>query len=118
MVGRLAPWRTPRACLAIWSHKLLRWGTPWFIVAVGLSGLVLAAEASPAYLVAPGAILVGVVAAAGAHLLIGAGRRPPRVAAFARSFAVVCAAFALGWVNVVRGRRIDVWHRAEWNAKL
>ena len=69
-------------------------------------------------LVAPGAILVGVVAAAGAHLLIGTGRRPPRVAAFARSFAVVCAAFALGWVNGVRGRRIDVWHRAEWNARL
>jgi cellulose synthase/poly-beta-1,6-N-acetylglucosamine synthase-like glycosyltransferase len=118
MVGRLAPWRTPRAALAIWSHKLLRWGTPWFIVAVGLSGLVLAAEGSPAYLVAPGAILLGAVLAAGAHVIIGTGRRPPRIAAFARSFAVVCAAFALGWVNVVRGRQIDVWHRAEWNARL
>jgi hypothetical protein len=87
-------------------------------VTVGLSGLVLAAEESLAYLVAPGAILVGAVLAAGAHVVIGTGRRPPRIAAFARSFAVVCAAFALGWVNVVRGRRIDVWHRAEWNARL
>ena len=69
------------------------------------------------YLVVPVAILVGAVAAAGAHLLIGTGRRPPRVAAFARSFAVVCAAFAVGWVNVVRGRQIDIWHRAEWDAQ-
>ncbi len=38
--------------------------------------------------------------------------------AFARSFAVVNIAFALGWVNVVRGREIEVWHRAEWNARL
>jgi hypothetical protein len=35
---------------------------------------------------------------------------------FARSFAVVCIAFAVGWINVLRGRRIDVWHRAEWEA--
>jgi hypothetical protein len=116
MVGRLAPWRTPRAAVAIWSHKLLRWGTPWFIAAAAAAGLVLGAGGSPVYLVAPAAILAGVVAAAVAHLVIGAGRRPPRIAAFARSFAVVCGAFAVGWVNVLRGRRIDVWHRAEWDA--
>jgi cellulose synthase/poly-beta-1,6-N-acetylglucosamine synthase-like glycosyltransferase len=116
MVGRLAPWRTPRAAVAIWSHKLLRWGTPWFIAAAAAAGLVLGAGGSPVYLVAPAAILAGVVAAAVAHLVIGTGRRPPRIAAFARSFAVVCGAFAVGWVNVLRGRRIDVWHRAEWDA--
>ena len=117
MVWRLAPWRAPKAAVAIWSHKLLRWGTPWFVAAAGLAGLVLGAGASAMYLVVPIAILVGAVAAAGAHLLIGTGRRPPRVAAFARSFAVVCAAFAVGWVNVLRGRQIDIWHRAEWDAQ-
>jgi cellulose synthase/poly-beta-1,6-N-acetylglucosamine synthase-like glycosyltransferase len=116
MVGRLAPWRTPRAAIAIWSHKLLRWGTPWFVASAGAAGLVLGTGGSPAYLVAPAGIVTAGVAAAAAHLMIGAGRRPPRLAAFARSFAVVCGAFAVGWLNVVRGRRIDAWHRADWDA--
>lgn len=117
MAGRLAPWRTPRAAVAIWSHKLLRWGTPWFFAAAAVAGLILGAGGSPAYLAAPVGILGGAIAAAGAHLAIGVGRRPPRIAAFARSFTVVCAAFMVGWVNVLRGRRIDVWHRAEWDSK-
>jgi cellulose synthase/poly-beta-1,6-N-acetylglucosamine synthase-like glycosyltransferase len=117
MVGRLAPWRTPRAALAIWSHKLLRWATPWFVAAATLSALALAAAGSTAYLIVPVGVLVGAAAAAGAHLAIRIGRRPPRPLAFARSFAIVSAAFALGWVNVVRGRGIEVWHRAEWDIR-
>jgi cellulose synthase/poly-beta-1,6-N-acetylglucosamine synthase-like glycosyltransferase len=117
MIGRLAPWRAPRAAAAIWSHKLLRWATPWFLGAAVLAGLLLGTTGSPGYLALPAAVLVGAVAAAGAHFLIGTGRRPPRPAAFARSFAVVCGAFGLGWVNVVRGRQIDVWHRVEWDAQ-
>jgi hypothetical protein len=117
MIRRLAPWRAPKAAVAIWSHKLLRWGTPWFLAAAGLAGLVLGATESPAYLAVPVAILGGAVAAAGAHLLIGAGRQAPRPAAFARSFVVVCAAFGLGWINVLRGRQIDVWHRVDWDAQ-
>ena len=44
-------------------------------------------------------------------------RRRPAAApdvAFARSFAVVNVAFATGWLNVLRGREIEVWHRAEF----
>ena len=59
-------------------------------------------------------VLAGAVGAAAAHLAIGAGRRPPRFVAFARSFAVVNVAFALGWINVLRGREIERWHRADW----
>jgi hypothetical protein len=33
--------------------------------------------------------------------------------AFARSFAVVNLAFAMGWANVLRGRGIEAWHRTE-----
>ena len=77
MVGALAPWRQPGAALAIWSHKLLRWATPWFVLLAAVSGLWLAAwRARPGYLVAPLAVAVGVIAAAVAHLLVGAGRRP------------------------------------------
>ena len=60
--------------------------------------------------------VLAVVAAAG-HLLIGAGRHPWRAVTFVRSFAVVNIAFATGWLNVIRGREIEVWHRAEWRAE-
>ena len=116
MVLRLAPWRAPRAASAIWSHKLLRWATPWLVVAAAVTGLILSGGAPSLYLVAPIGVLVSAVGAAGAHFLIGVGRRPPRFATFARSFAVVCLAFAVGWTNVLRGRQIDVWQGAEWDA--
>lgn len=113
MAGRLAPWRRPGAALAIWSHKLLRWATPWFIAGAALAGWVLGGI----YLAAPLGVLAGAAIAAAAHVAIGAGRRPPRIIAFARSFAVVNLAFALGWINVLRGREIELWHRAEWGAR-
>ena len=118
MVGKLAPWRHPGPALAIWSHKLLRWATPWFIVLATLSGVGLwVMEGWSGYLVVPVAVLIGALLAGIAHLIIGAGRRPPRVISFARSFAVVNAAFALGWLNVLRGREIEVWHRAEFRVE-
>jgi len=114
MVGPLAPWRHPGAALAIWSHKLLRWATPWFVVVAAVSGLILAMTGPlPGYLVAPIGVSLGVVAAGAAHMLVSAGRHPPRALAFARSFAVVNIAFANGWINVLRGREIEVWHRTE-----
>lgn len=116
MVHRLAPWRAPKAALALWSHKLLRWATPWLVASAGVSGLILSGDRSRLYLAAPIVVLIGAVGASGAHFLIGAGRRPPRIAAFARSFVVVCVAFAVGWINVLRGRQIDVWQGAEWDA--
>jgi cellulose synthase/poly-beta-1,6-N-acetylglucosamine synthase-like glycosyltransferase len=116
MVGALAPWRRPGAALAIWSHKLLRWATPWFVVLAAVSGLSLAVSGKLGYLFAPLATVLGGITALGAHLLAGSGRRPPRIVAFARSFAVVNLAFAMGWINVLRGRGIEAWHRTE--AKL
>jgi cellulose synthase/poly-beta-1,6-N-acetylglucosamine synthase-like glycosyltransferase len=113
MVGPLAPWRRPGPALAIWSHKLLRWATPWFVLLVAGSGLVLALGGAVGYLVAPVAVAGLAVVAAVAHVLVANGRRPPRPVAFARSFAVVNLAFAIGWVNVLRGRGIEVWHRTE-----
>lgn len=117
MVGALAPWRRPGPAVAIWSHKLLRWATPWFVLVVAGAGLVLGLGGQPAYLVAPLAVAALTVVAAAGHLLIGAGRQPWRVITFVRSFAVVNIAFATGWLNVIRGREIEVWHRAEWRAE-
>jgi cellulose synthase/poly-beta-1,6-N-acetylglucosamine synthase-like glycosyltransferase len=117
MVGALAPWRRPGPAVAIWSHKLLRWATPWFVVVVAGAGLVLGLGGAPVYLLAPLAVAALAVTAAAGHLLIGAGRHPWRAVTFVRSFAVVNIAFATGWLNVIRGREIEVWHRAEWRAE-
>jgi len=117
MVAALAPWRRPGPAVAIWSHKLLRWATPWFVIIVGVAGLVLGLGGQPVYLVAPLAVAGLALTAAAGHLLIGAGRHPWRAVTFVRSFAVVNIAFAIGWLNVLRGREIEVWHRAEWRAE-
>ena len=77
------------------------------------AGLVLGLGGQPVYLVAPLAVAGLAVTAAAGHLLIGAGRHPWRAVTFVRSFAVVNIAFATGWLNVIRGREIEVWHRAE-----
>lgn len=116
MVWALAPWRHPAAAMAIWSHKLLRWATPWLLLVSAGSAAALAGGNEPAFAVVPVAALLGLVLAATGQALASAGRRPPRVLAFARAFAVVNAAFALAWLNVIRGRRIEAWHRAEWTA--
>jgi len=117
MAGRLAPWRHPRAALAVWSHKVLRWGTPWLVLAAAGSGALLAAGGHPLYAIAPAAVAAGGVTAAVAHVISRTGRKPPRPIAFARAFAVVNLAFALGWLNVLRGRRIETWHGAEWQIR-
>jgi cellulose synthase/poly-beta-1,6-N-acetylglucosamine synthase-like glycosyltransferase len=115
MVGRLAVWRHPRVGLAMWSHKLLRWATPWLLIAAVASAGVLAATGSAWYWLVPALATAGGVAAVVAHAISRTGRKPPRLMAFARAFAVVNLAFAVAWLNVVRGRRIEAWHRAEWD---
>jgi cellulose synthase/poly-beta-1,6-N-acetylglucosamine synthase-like glycosyltransferase len=114
MVGRLAPWRHPRAAVAIWSHKLLRWATPWFVLAALTTAAALGVSGQRRYLLV---LLVGAAAAAAgiiAHGISRTGRKPLRLLAFSRAFAVVNLAFAVAWVNVARRRRIAAWHRTEW----
>jgi cellulose synthase/poly-beta-1,6-N-acetylglucosamine synthase-like glycosyltransferase len=117
MAGRLAPWRHPRTALAIWSHKLLRWATPWLVALAVFSASALAATGQPGYAIVPLLALAGVAAAAAAHLISGTGRRPPRLLGLARALAVVNLAFAIAWLNVLRRRRIETWHRAEWTVR-
>jgi hypothetical protein len=115
MVVRLGPLRHPGIALAIWSHKILRWATPLLgLVAFG-SGLFEASRGSLAGWAVVVVTLVGAVAAAAGHLIASTGRRPPRPLAFARAFAIVNLAFSRAWLDVVRGRRIEAWHRVEWD---
>jgi poly-beta-1,6-N-acetyl-D-glucosamine synthase len=114
MAGRLTPWRRPGAALAIWSHKILRWATPWLLLVALLAGLVETSRGSWLAAVAVVGILAGALAAAVGHLLASSGRRPPRPLAFARAFAIVNVAFARAWLDILRGRRIEAWSGVEW----
>ncbi|MGZ8527402.1 MAG: glycosyltransferase [Candidatus Limnocylindrales bacterium] len=114
MVVRLAPWRRPRIALAIWSHKILRWATPWLVLVALGAGLVEASGGSLPAAAVVGAITAAALAAALGQLLASSGHRPPRALAFARAFAIVNLAFARAWVHVLIGRRIEAWHRVEW----
>lgn len=113
MAGRLAPWRRPGAALAIWSHKLLRWATPWLLLWAAVGGAILAAGGRVAWAILPAGLAAGLLAAAVAHAMLRIGRRPARVLAFARAFTIVNIAFTRAWVDVARGRRIAAWHRSE-----
>lgn len=123
MTGRLAPWRHPRSALAIWSHKILRWATPWLLLAAAIAGLPRLAVGEP--LLVAGYAVAGVVTGLALAGWLVAARRgraggPPRLSrwlALPLSIAIVNAAFAVGWLNLLRGRRIEAWHRAEWEAR-
>lgn len=117
MHTRLPPWRRPDVALAIWSHKLLRWGTPW-LVAMAVAGAIrLALAGQTVYLAIPAFAVTGLIAAGVAHLMVRAGRRPPAPLAFARAFLVVNSAFGAAWIDVARGRRIQSWKRIDGQAE-
>jgi len=109
MVGRLTPWRHPRSALAIWSHKLMRWATPFLIAGAAISGLTLAINGAPAFGVIPALTLAGLLAAVGAQAMTTRDRRPPRIMAFCRAFSIVNLSFAMAWVNVLRRRHFETW---------
>ncbi|OGN88394.1 MAG: hypothetical protein A2X23_05370 [Chloroflexi bacterium GWC2_73_18] len=112
MLPRLPPWRYPGVVTAIVSHKLLRWATPWLVLVAAIGGGLLALAGSPLYAVAPVGLGVTLVCAGLAHVLMLRAGSAPRALAFARAFVVVNLAFAVGWINVLLGRRIERWQPA------
>ena len=117
MAIRLNPASHPGSALAIWSHKLLRWASPWLIGIAVLSALLLTATGSQSFAVVPVVAVVVLAAGAIGDLMAKQGHRPPRPFALARALLVVNLAFAGAWVNVLMGRQIESWHRTEWQPR-
>jgi cellulose synthase/poly-beta-1,6-N-acetylglucosamine synthase-like glycosyltransferase len=116
MAAHLTPWRHPAAWLAIWSHKLLRWATPVLGAIAVVAAAVAAAAGSIVYLV-PIAFAVAIVVLGVLGLVLRRSGRRAHWASLPLAVLVVNAAFLVGWVNVLRGRRIGAWHRADWAAQ-
>jgi cellulose synthase/poly-beta-1,6-N-acetylglucosamine synthase-like glycosyltransferase len=109
MALHVRPWRRPGCALAIWSHKLLRWATPYLALSVLASGAALTlAGGGPVYGVAVAAAAVLALVATMAYVVRSTGRRVP-LAGFALTVFSVNLAFALAWVNVLLRRRNAAW---------
>jgi poly-beta-1,6-N-acetyl-D-glucosamine synthase len=112
MASRLTPWRRPGAFLAVWSHKLLRWATPWLsVAALGSAGSLAVAGQVAFALPAVGGVAILLVGTIG----YAARRRGVRIpfTSFPVAVCVVNAAFAVAWLNLLRRRRIPSWRRVE-----
>lgn len=117
MAGRLAPWRHPSAALAIWSHKLLRWASPWQVLAACAAGSWLVLRGDRRYAVMPAATLATSLSAVAEFRARRASRPGTRVGRAALAIVAVNVAFLRGWLNLLARRRIYVWHGREWEAQ-
>ena len=99
----LNPLRHPRLAWALWSHKLLRWLSPFFVLAWLLSSLALALSGSALRAAAVPAAVFAIMAAI---LIAVPPAREARGWRIAWSFLVANAGFALGVMQALAGRRI------------
>jgi cellulose synthase/poly-beta-1,6-N-acetylglucosamine synthase-like glycosyltransferase len=112
MSAQITPWRHPKAFLAIWSHKILRWATPWFaMLAIGAGAASYLAGAGPAYLVPPVVALVAAALAALGYVGLRLGGQVP-LTGLPLTIAAVNLAFALAWVNVILRHPMGAWNAA------
>jgi len=117
MAGRLSPWRRPSAAIAIWSHKILRWASPWAVIAACGAGWRVASGGERRYAVVPASALVVSVAAAHELRSRRASRPGTRFGMASLAIVAVNAAFLRGWLNLVARRRIYVWRGHDWQAE-
>jgi cellulose synthase/poly-beta-1,6-N-acetylglucosamine synthase-like glycosyltransferase len=105
---RLAPWRQPGPLLAIWSHKLLRWATPWLVITALAAAAALVVGGQPLYglPLAIGAIVAGLAVLGAAGQAVG---RPLVLTGLPLTIAAVNLAFAVGWLRVLARKRISSW---------
>ena len=102
----LNPWKYGLFAFQLWSHKVLRWGTPWFMALALLSNIALAAGSVFFTCTLLLQLLFYGFAALGA--LWTAARRfaPIRIIYF---FVLSNLALALALVDYLRGQRIVQW---------
>ena len=104
----LNPFRTGRVAIGLWSHKLLRWAVPYFLIGLFASNLVLASHRPYGSFLTAQAIFY-VVAVAG--MLFGT-RRFRLPLSVAHSFCLVNLAALLGTLHCISLRTTGQWKTA------
>ncbi|MCA9063817.1 MAG: glycosyltransferase [Planctomycetaceae bacterium] len=102
----LNPFRYPRIAFALWSHKLLRWLSPVFLlcaVAASLAMVILSPSLITLAAFAPYATLLGMAGCG--WIASRAGRRIPMTGT-AFTFLLANIAFLVGVLGAIRGQRI------------
>ncbi|MBA3796934.1 MAG: glycosyltransferase [Chloroflexi bacterium] len=117
MARRLPPWRSPSAAIAIWSHKILRWASPWAVLLACGAGLLLTLRGQRRYAVAPAGAAAAVLTATWEYRARKASRPGTRIGTAALAIVAVNAAFLRGWLNLLARRRIYVWQGHHWQAQ-
>lgn len=102
----LNPFKYGLFSFQVWSHKVMRWLTPWFLLGLLITSWALA-DVSPWIGALFYAQVIGYAAVAAAHWLPAIRRLLPfRIAYY---FIQASAAIAVAGVQFVLGRRITVW---------
>jgi cellulose synthase/poly-beta-1,6-N-acetylglucosamine synthase-like glycosyltransferase len=104
----LNPFRTGRVAIGLWSHKLLRWAVPYFLIGLFASNLVLASHRPYGSFLTAQAIFY-VVAVAG--MLFGT-RRFRLPLSVAHCFCLVNLAALLGTLHCISLRTTGQWKTA------
>jgi glycosyltransferase involved in cell wall biosynthesis len=100
----LNPFRHGLFAWQVWSHKVMRWAVPWFLLALFVASINLPGNGYRMALMAQLAFYAVVLAGALSTRLRGFG--PVRLAYF---FMEVNAAIAHAWVAFLLGSRITTW---------
>ena len=106
----LNPLRHPGYAFALWSHKLLRWLSPVFLITATVSStllMILSPGLASAALLTPWA---GLILLAGVHAVSG-GRRLVPGSGTAWSFLLANLAFLIGVLQAVRGKRVHAYKK-------
>jgi cellulose synthase/poly-beta-1,6-N-acetylglucosamine synthase-like glycosyltransferase len=103
----LNPFRFGAFSFQVWSHKVMRWMVPWFLLGLLIASCVLI-EDSPVYALAFYAQLIGYALVLLAHLF--SGLRQTSIARIAYYFVQANLALAHAALLFLSGRRIVVWN--------
>ena len=102
----LNPWRSGAFAPILFSHKVMRWSVPLFLLVMVLASVALMQHPVYAILLLSQLGFYGI----GIAVLLGAPfldrLLPARIAAY---FVNVNAAIAVAWIRYLRGQRLEIW---------
>ena len=101
----LLPWKHPWVAFQLWSHKILRWSVPLFLICLILGSATL--TANPVFLLLFSAQVVFYCWALAS--LAVPGMRHSRLLSLPLYFCTINSAFVVGMFHAIAGRQFNIW---------